>query len=103
MDRTPIRYLYKRQEVDSPTPVGPMQDPSHIMSSVAVPIILTLAGMLAVKLWIAPSKPYPPGPRPLPFIGNVLDVPQQYQWRRFCEWKGRYGVPHIPLSSFTSC
>ena len=33
----------------------------------------------------------PPGPRPLPFIGNKRDVPAQYPWIKFQEWSKKYG------------
>lgn len=34
---------------------------------------------------------YPPGPRPLPLIGNVLDVPLERPEERFTEWASYYG------------
>ena len=33
----------------------------------------------------------PPGPHPLPFIGNKKDVPKQYPWIKFTEWSKKYG------------
>ncbi|EIW77985.1 cytochrome P450 [Coniophora puteana RWD-64-598 SS2] len=41
------------------------------------------------------SLPLPPGPRPLPIIGNLLDVPSESPWLTFAEWKHRFG----PVSS----
>lgn len=35
--------------------------------------------------------PLPPGPKGLPFIGNVLDFPKEFAWKRFVEWGSRYG------------
>ena len=33
----------------------------------------------------------PPGPRPLPIIGNKLQVPKDYPWIRFQSWAEKYG------------
>jgi len=33
----------------------------------------------------------PPGPSPLPLIGNVFDVPQDEAWKVFREWGKKYG------------
>ncbi|GJE96494.1 cytochrome P450 [Phanerochaete sordida] len=40
---------------------------------------------------------YPPGPKGLPIIGNVFDVPTRNGWLVFSEWSRRYGsdVVHI--------
>jgi len=33
----------------------------------------------------------PPGPRPLPFIGNKLSIPRRQPWLQFEEWSKQYG------------
>ena len=35
--------------------------------------------------------PYPPGPKPLPVIGNLLDMPTGYDWLTYAEWAKKYG------------
>ena len=33
----------------------------------------------------------PPGPRPLPFIGNKLDIPKSHPWIQFQKWSEKHG------------
>lgn len=35
--------------------------------------------------------PLPPGPRPLPVLGNLFDIPIYYPWKKFLHWKESYG------------
>ena len=42
--------------------------------------------------------PFPPGPRPLPFIGNALDVPLSSPWLVFAQWAKCYGMQSGPPS-----
>ncbi|RPD56282.1 cytochrome P450 [Lentinus tigrinus ALCF2SS1-7] len=35
--------------------------------------------------------PLPPGPKPLPFLGNLLHIPQDYPWVKYREWAEQYG------------
>ncbi|KAF8635472.1 hypothetical protein AX15_000445 [Amanita polypyramis BW_CC] len=38
-----------------------------------------------------PSAPLPPGPKKLPLLGNLLDMPTELEWLKFTEWANRYG------------
>ncbi|PTU24768.1 hypothetical protein P175DRAFT_0506365 [Aspergillus ochraceoroseus IBT 24754] len=40
--------------------------------------------------------PLPPGPKPLPLIGNIYQIPSENPWRKYQEWNATYG----PIISF---
>jgi len=67
--------------------------------------VLALAAVviLATKLLIrrhknaTTSTPYPPGPKPLFFIGNALDFPKADAGREYVNWGKRYNsLLHFP-------
>lgn len=51
---------------------------------VAVPAVTLLRD---VWVWMR----MPPGPQPLPFVGNKLQLPKSQPWIQFQEWSRRYG------------
>ncbi|KAJ7634335.1 cytochrome P450 [Roridomyces roridus] len=58
-------------------------------------LALSACGTLALAYTLLPRRrgtpPPPPGPRRLPFIGNLLDVPAEKSWIKFAEWGDVYG------------
>ncbi|KAH6919267.1 cytochrome P450 [Coprinopsis sp. MPI-PUGE-AT-0042] len=54
-----------------------------------------IAGLALLQAARAASKrnrlPLPPGPKGLPLIGNLLDIPQIKPWRVYNEWAEQYG------------
>jgi len=77
-------------------------DPMEITrpSQLLTPLPL-LAGCLLYLLYfiIAYLKkkprglPYPPGPRGLPIIKNLFDLPLKRQWEGVADWSKKYGIP----------
>ncbi|KAH8103571.1 cytochrome P450 [Cristinia sonorae] len=59
-------------------------------------IVLLLLAILPVLALILRSKrsrshpPLPPGPKPWPFIGNILDMPTVQPWKKYQEWCKEY-------------
>ena len=71
--------------------------------------------LLALTLYRASKRgshgPLPPGPAPLPIVGNMFDVPQKHPWVSYEAWSEVYSehawnemVPHkfVPISSIDS-
>lgn len=38
-----------------------------------------------------PKGPFPPGPKGIPFFGNVFQLPHSFTWFKFTEWGEQYG------------
>jgi hypothetical protein len=36
--------------------------------------------------------PYPPGPRPLPLIGNLFDIPKEFSWLAYLRFSKKHGM-----------
>ena len=64
--------------------------------------ILVLVSSIVVFLAIRDYQkrqglPYPPGPRPLPLIGNLFDVPKEFSWLTYARLSEKYGKVHFAL------
>jgi hypothetical protein len=61
--------------------------------------VLVLISSLAALLAIHDYKKrrglsYPPGPRPLPLIGNLFDIPKEFSWLSYVQLSRKYGTKH---------
>lgn len=60
-------------------------------------IFATLAlALLKAKFAERRSRlPLPPGPKQLPLLGNLFDIPQGKSWEVYAEWAKQYGESYI--------
>ena len=59
-------------------------------------IVTSLAAFWAILDYQRRRRlPYPPGPRPLPLIGNLLDIPKEFSWLTFTELSKKHGMIYI--------
>ncbi|KAJ5608348.1 hypothetical protein N7537_004967 [Penicillium hordei] len=57
-----------------------------------------LMARLVLSLLKCPSLPLPPGPKPLPIIGNIHQLPKSLQWLELYHWSKKYGpVMHFSM------
>jgi len=67
---------------------------------------LAFVGLITLWILLRPKKaPLPPGPKGLPIIGNVFDMPVDQEWLTFAKWGEEYGVYMTIYSSIelTAC
>ena len=50
-------------------------------------MLVLLKGLMSKK-----SIPLPPGPRKLPLLENLLDMPTTHEWFKFAEWGEKWGT-----------
>ena len=65
------------------------------------PVIICLvaaAAVIIIARWTARREHYPPGPRGLPLVGNLFDMPGDYSWLTYAAWAHQYSERSVSLS-----
>lgn len=65
-----------------------------VMDKWAVGLVIGLCAILVWRFLLNTTRtlPLPPGPSPLPLIGNILDVPKKSQWLTYGKLASIYGM-----------
>ncbi|KAF9523361.1 cytochrome P450 [Crepidotus variabilis] len=67
----------------------------------AILLVVLLATILIFKRKWSTKKfqlPLPPGPKKLPLLGNILDMPKKFEWLAFASWGKEFNSDIIHLS-----
>ena len=69
-------------------PVIPVRSPLDILL-----LVILAAAFLAIRTYRRRGRlPYPPGPRPLPLVGNLFDIPKEFSWLSYVQLSEKHGM-----------
>ena len=72
--------------IDLPLGFSTLREVNPILLLLATTVLYLIASSLR------PRTPLPPGPRGLPIIGNMFDMPKEYEWLHWAKHKDLYGA-----------
>ena len=59
-------------------------------------VVFSVAAFLAIRVYQRKGRlPYPPGPRPLPLVGNLFDIPKEFSWLSYVELSKKHGMVYF--------
>ncbi|KAH8103582.1 cytochrome P450 [Cristinia sonorae] len=64
---------------------------------IVLAVLSLIAVFIAASRWKRSRLPLPPGPKPWPILGNILDMPLVRPWEKYREWCQTYNVIFLDL------
>lgn len=69
---------------------------SLVLTIYILVLVSSIAAFLAIRDYQRrQGLPYPPGPRPLPLIGNLFDIPKEFSWLTYSRFSKKYGKVYL--------
>jgi hypothetical protein len=59
-------------------------------------VAAVVVSLLLRKEWSS-KLPYPPGPKGLPLIGNIQDIPSSQEWLTYAKWGREFSQSCLPI------
>lgn len=91
--------LYKPRSAFSaflhPITMKPLLD-LHAADFAALFVAAAFLFVLTRGLRWRPRK-FPPGPKGVPILGNVRDIPDRFEWKTYKKWSSVYGTSYLTL------
>lgn len=69
-----------------------MQLPPTLVDYLIVFVLCVVIFNSVYTRWLKIPPHFPPGPQRLPLIGNIHQIPFEYQQRMFASWAKHYGA-----------
>jgi hypothetical protein len=64
---------------------------SNLIVALIIALILFAVYVLKSRIFQSNSPSLPPGPKGLPWVGNIFDMPSEKEWLTFAKWGETYG------------
>ncbi|KAJ6452467.1 cytochrome P450 [Mycena sanguinolenta] len=67
-------------------------------AALGIVVLVTVLSLVFSRRSTVSSLPLPPGPRKLPLLGNLFDIPAKHSWKTYMTWSRKYNSDILHLN-----